>query len=70
MPDRKINISLTEEMIMNPSALPKQLRKWRMYRIKYGGPNESCIWEGRVMLPPNVDPAEFDEFMMKLQDRK
>lgn len=60
-------VALTEELILSPSALPEQLRDWRMYRIEYGGFNEDCIWEGRIMLPATVDPHEFERFMAGIQ---
>lgn len=64
-----IDISLTEELILSPKALPEQLRDWRMYRIEFGGCNEDCLWEGRVMLPEDVDPDLFERFMEMLQER-
>lgn len=65
-----IDISLTEETIINPSVPPEPLRDWRMYRIEYGGPNEDCIWEGRIMLPAEVDPWEFELFMADATDNE
>lgn len=62
-----MDISLTEELILNPKALPEKLRDWRAYRIEYGGFNEDCIWEGRVMLPAEADPGDFEEFMAGIQ---
>jgi len=64
-----IDISLTEEMILSPDALPEELRDWRMYRIEYGGPNEDCVWEGRIMLPETADPDYFERFMELLQEQ-
>jgi hypothetical protein len=61
-----INISLTEEMVLNPSALPEQLRDWRMYRIEYGGPNEDCIWEGRIMLPASCSPECLEQIFERI----
>ena len=64
---RIIDIDTTEEFILNPAALPEALRGWRNYRIEYGGPNECCIWEGRLMLPPRADPQSVANLIMGMQ---
>lgn len=45
--------SLTEEMIINPDALPPSLRGWRRYRIEYGF--ECGCPEGLIYLPADID---------------
>jgi len=62
-----VDIDTTEEMIMNEDALPPALRGWRYYRIEYGGCNEDCIWEGRIMLPPRADSHEIVRLIMGMQ---
>ena len=55
-----VPVSLTEEFIMNYSALPPELNGWRYYRIEYGGHAESCFMERPVMLPPMANAYIFD----------
>ena len=62
-----LDIDLIEEVIMNPDALPEEMREgWGMYRIEYGGHAESCIWEGRVMLPRGETDG-FVQLLMGMQ---
>ena len=42
------------QIIMNPDALPDELRGWRRYRIEYGGHAERCVLETPIYLPPWV----------------
>jgi len=51
---KKLYVDVTEEIIMNPDALPDELRGWRRYRIEYGGHAERCVLENRILLPPHV----------------
>lgn len=60
-------ISITEEAVLNPDALPEALRDWRFYRIEYGGPNESCLWEGKILLPRSADPRVVETLLLGLQ---
>lgn len=55
-----VPVSLTEEMVLNYSALPPELDGWRYYRIEYGGHGCHCIMERPVMLPPRADAYIFD----------
>ncbi len=55
-----VPVSLTEEFILNWSAVPPELYGWRYYRIEYGGPNECCFMERPVYLPPRADAFIFD----------
>ena len=57
---KNVPVSLTEEGVMNYSALPPELDGWRYHRIEYGGPNEYCFMERPVMLPPRADAYIFD----------
>ena len=50
-----IDIDFTEEMILNPDALPEQMRGMRRYRIEYGGHAEACVMECTIYLPRHVD---------------
>jgi hypothetical protein len=50
----KLYVDVTEEIIMNPDALPDELRGWRRYRIEYGGHAERCVLETPIYLPPWV----------------
>jgi hypothetical protein len=54
-PAKRIYVDLTEEIIMNPGALPKELLGWRRYRIEYGGHAERCVLETPIYLPPSVN---------------
>ena len=62
-----LDVDTTEEYVLNPDALPKELRGWRYHRIEYGGPNESCLWEGRILLPPGADPQALVQLLMGMQ---
>lgn len=62
-----VDISPTEEMIMNDEALPKELRGYRCYRLEYGGANEDCLYEGRVLLPPGMEPQSICNLIMGAQ---
>jgi len=48
-----IDVDLTEEFAFSwPNP---EIDGWRFYRIEYGGCNESCYYEGRIILPPEFD---------------
>jgi hypothetical protein len=49
--NKYVDVGLTEEFILNYSALPTQLDGWRYHRIEYGGCNESCFMERPIYLP-------------------
>ena len=53
-PKNRLYVDVTEELIMNPDALPSELRGWRRYRIEDGGHAERCLLENRILLPPHV----------------
>lgn len=55
-PKDRLEVDLTQETIMNPDALPTELRGWRRYRIEYGGHAERCLLETPIYLPPSADP--------------
>ena len=57
---KKVPVSLTEEFILNYSALPPELDRWRYYRCEYGGHAQSCFMECPIYLPPCVDAFIFD----------
>ena len=65
-----LDIDTTEEMVMNPDAFPEELRGWRYYRIEYGGCNEDCLYEGRVLLPRHADPNAITDMIMGMQARE
>jgi hypothetical protein len=48
---KELYVDVTEEIIMNPDALPDELRGWRRYRIEYGGHAERCVLETPIYLP-------------------
>jgi len=62
--------ALTEEVIMNYDALPKALNGWKMYRVEYGGFNESCIMEKMIYLPPFADPHDIEKILRTGQKPK
>lgn len=55
-----VPVSLTEEFILNYSALPEELNNWRYYRIEYNGHAEACVMERPIMLPRFADAYIFD----------
>ena len=65
-----LDIDTTEELVLNPDAFPEELRDWRCYRIEYGGCNEDCLWEGRVLLPAHADPNAIADMIMGMQARE
>lgn len=56
----RISVSLVEEAVFNP---PEGMREWRAYRIEYGGHGRECIIEGRIWLPPDVDPEAIENLL-------
>ena len=60
-----VPIDTTEEMIMRP--FPPPLDTFRYYRIEYGGCNEDCLFEGRILLPAIADPDALVSFLMGMQ---
>lgn len=57
--------SLTEEMILNPGALPEHMRGMRRYRIEYGF--ECACPEGLIYLPAHVN-AETVEALLRVKE--
>ncbi len=53
---KTLHVGLTEEMILNYGALPKELHGWRYFRTEYGGHAESCVRETGTLWPPFVNP--------------
>jgi len=48
-----VDVDLTEEFAFSwPNP---EIDGWRFYRIEYGGCNECCYYEGRIILPPEFD---------------
>lgn len=56
----QVYVSLTGEIVLNPSALPEKLRGWRRYRIEYGGHAECCVKELPIYLPMCADAYLID----------
>jgi hypothetical protein len=48
-------IDCTEEAVFNPNAFRGELPGWRYYRLEYGGHAQDCLFEGRLLLPPEAD---------------
>jgi hypothetical protein len=48
-----VDIDLTGEGVFSYPS--KEIEGWNYFRVEYGGPNESCYYEGSVWLPPEVD---------------
>lgn len=53
--------ALTEELVLNPNALPGSMKGWRYYRIEYGF--ECSCPEGHIWLPARVDPQMIEELL-------
>lgn len=60
-----VDIDLTEEMSF--SWPDPEINGWRFYRIEYGGCNEQCYYEGRIILPPQFDSWLMTEFFEIIQ---
>jgi len=53
---KPVDISLTEQAVMNTDRLPEGMKDWRMYRIEYGpGGPEGVIWLPRSMNPEYLE---------------
>jgi hypothetical protein len=55
-----VSVSLTEEGVLNYSAVVPELNGWRYYRVEYGGPNTDCFMERQLWLPQMADSYIFD----------
>lgn len=62
-----LDVDTTEEYVMNQEALPEPLRGWRHHRVEYGGCNEDCLYEGRILLPPRADPLAVVQLLLGMQ---
>ena len=51
-----IDIDYTGEGYVMPGRLGPELDGWQIIRVEYGGCNEDCLYEGRLLIPPNTDP--------------
>lgn len=60
---KKIAVFLTEEMVLNYSALPPELDGWRRYRVEYGGVNGLCVLEETIYLPESLDPRKIEKLI-------
>ena len=59
-------VLLTEEAIFDDSHLLDYMKEenWKAYRIEYDyHTGHGSILEGRIYLPPWVDPMEFEKWM-------
>lgn len=57
-----MTIEFTEEMVMNPDALPKQIRGFRHYRQEiWVGDEAYPIEMGSLWLPPYIDIVKVEE---------
>ncbi len=61
---RLVDVDTVEEFIQNEDF---PLKKWRAYRIEYGGHAEDCIAEGRIFLPEEADPNLLVQLLMGMQ---
>lgn len=57
-------IDVTEEFVLNQGWAGDKLRGWRMYRIEYGGFNEHCLFEGRILLPRHANAEAVVQLLM------
>lgn len=48
-----MRISLVEQMVMR---YPPGMKKFRLYRIEYGGHASNCLCEGIIWLPKRMNP--------------
>ena len=66
MSDKIIDISLVG---MCTYKAPTGMEGWNYYRIEYGGSNVDCIHEEGIWLPPNLDEEEFENLLIKAQEK-
>ncbi len=48
-------VSIVEEMVLNPKAMPAGFEDWRIYRIEYCDSEGVESAERHIMLPPACD---------------
>lgn len=65
-----VPVSLTEELVLNYSALPKELDGWRYYRCEYNSRARSCVKETHIYLPAGANPYVFDVLCDYWQEKK
>jgi len=65
-----MRIALIEQAVLNPKCLPRELRRWRNYRIEYGGHAEACLIEGLIWLPPEVEPERIENVLNALFNQR
>lgn len=59
-----VDISFTEEMVMNYHSLPEEMKGFRYYRAELwfeGMPYP--IEEGHLWLPPDIDISALEDFL-------
>ncbi len=61
-----VRISLTEEMILNYSALPKEFDGWRRYRIEYYSDGPYDFHEETIYVPPMFDINKFEDYFDRM----
>ena len=54
-------VSLVEQAVYRYPS--KEMEGWRAYRIEYGGHAKSCVYEGFIWLPPEVDCEEIEKII-------
>ena len=59
----KFFVGLTEYGVQN---WPEGMEGCRMFRIEYGGVNESQATEGTMWLPPTVNVEKVEDFLQSL----
>jgi len=64
---RIIPVDTTEEFVLNPKGLAPELRNWRIYRLEFGGANQDCVYEGRIILPRRANPDAIAQLIMGMQ---
>ena len=59
----KFFVDLTEYGVQ---SWPDGMEGCRLFRIEYGGANESCVYEGMIWIPPTADRDELEDFLQTM----
>ena len=58
-----MRVNLVEEMVFRS---PPHMLGWRFFRVEYGGHAETCLREGAIWIPPDVDFRLVEELLQRL----
>lgn len=57
---KRVPVSLIGVMMYHP---PEGMEDYAAYRIEYGGHAMDCLYEGMILLPPEVEPDVIERLL-------